>query len=313
MSNIYSESEKLKAELKVFKLRSIKEKVILFGVILLILVELIVVVGFLKKSGFFGKTKPHTPYVAVINFNKEITVDYINKIESKMDALKNDKNAKEILIIFNTPGGSPSASDEFNAYLKDYTKTKKVNVYVESMAASGGYYIISAIKPIIANKNAIVGSIGVIMPHYVIEKLAKKIGVEDDDIAVGKYKKPISLFKKATPEQKKYLYSHLLNPTYQNFLNVVASDRNISIQKLKKYADGKIYIANQVKGILVDKISTLIQTKKDIKKEVAKKFNLKEKDIKFYSISLENKKMPFFKVEVENSTLNTLTNGLNLK
>ena len=313
MSNLYAESEKLKAELKIFKLRTLKEKIILFGVILLILVELIVVVGFLKKSGFFGKTKPHTPYVAVINFNKEITVDYINKIESKMDALKNDKNAKEILIIFNTPGGSPSASDEFNAYLKDYTKTKKVNVYVESMAASGGYYIISAIKPIIANKNAIVGSIGVIMPHYVIEKLAKKIGVEDDDIAVGKYKKPISLFKKATPEQKKYLYSHLLNPTYQNFLNVVASDRNISIQKLKKYADGKIYIANQVKGILVDKISTLIQTKKDIKKEVAKKFNLKEKDIKFYSISLENKKMPFFKVEVENSTLNTLTNGLNLK
>jgi len=313
MSNLYIESEKLKAELKIFKLRTLKEKVILFGVILLILVELIVVVGFLKKSGFFGKTKPHTPYVAVINFNKEITVDYINKIESKMDALKNDKNAKEILIIFNTPGGSPSASDEFNAYLKDYTKTKKVNVYVESMAASGGYYIVSAIKPIIANKNAIVGSIGVIMPHYVIGKLAKKIGVENDDIAVGKYKKPISLFKKATPEQKKYLYSHLLNPTYQNFLNVVASDRNISIQKLKKYADGKIYIANQVKGILVDKISTLIQTKKDIKKEVAKKFNLKEKDIKFYSISLENKKMPFFKVEVENSTLNTLTNGLNLK
>jgi len=313
MSNLYIESEKLKAELKIFKLRTLKEKVILFGVILLILVELIVLVGFLKKSGFFGKTNPHTPYVAVINFNKEITVDYINKIESKMDALKNDKNAKEILIIFNTPGGSPSASDEFNAYLKDYTKTKKVNVYVESMAASGGYYIVSAIKPIIANKNAIVGSIGVIMPHYVIGKLAKKIGVENDDIAVGKYKKPISLFKKATPEQKKYLYSHLLNPTYQNFLNVVASDRNISIQKLKKYADGKIYIANQVKGILVDKISTLIQTKKDIKKEVAKKFNLKEKDIKFYSISLENKKMPFFKVEVENSTLNTLTNGLNLK
>ena len=313
MSNIYSESEKLKAELKIFKLRSLKEKIILFGVILLILVELIVVVGFLKKSGFFGKNEPKTPYIAVINFNKEITVDYINKIESKMDALKNDKNAKEVLIVFNTPGGSPSASDEFNAYLKDYTKTKKVNVYVESMAASGGYYIVSAIKPIIANKNAIVGSIGVIMPHYVIGKLAKKIGVENDDIAVGKYKKPISLFKKATPAQKKYLYSHLLNPTYQNFLNVVATDRNISIKKLKTYADGKIYIANQVKGILVDKISSLVQTKIDIKKEVAKKFNLKEKDIKFYSISLEDKKMPFFKVEIQNSTLHTLTNGLNLK
>jgi protease-4 len=313
MSNLYNESEKLKAELKIFKLKSLKEKIILFGVILLILVELVVVVSFLKKSGFFGSTKPNNPYVAVINLNKEITVNYINKIEEKMEALKNDKNTKEILIVFNTPGGSPSASDEFNAYLKDYTKTKKINVYVESMAASGGYYIVSAIKPIIANKNAVVGSIGVIMPHYVIGKLAKKLGIENDDITIGKYKKPISLFEKTSKNQKRYLYSHLLNPTYNNFLNVVANDRNISLKKLKIYADGKIYIANQVKGILVDKISTLVQTKNEIKKEVAKKFKLKEKDIKFYSILLEDKKMPFFKVEVENTTLNTLTNGLNLK
>jgi protease-4 len=311
MSNLYSESEKLKAELKVFKIKATKEKLVLFGVILLLLVEIIFVVSFLKKSGLFGNNKPTNPYVAVINFNKEITVDYINQIESKMEALKQDKDAKEILIVFNTPGGSPSASDEFNAYLKDYTKTKKVNVYVESMAASGGYYIVSAIKPIIANKNAVVGSIGVIMPHYVIGKLAKKLGVEQDNIAVGKYKEPISLFKKATPEQKKYLYSHLLNPTYENFLNVVSKDRNISIDKLKKYADGKIYIANKVKGILVDKISTLIDTKKEIQKEINKKYKIK--DIKFYNISLEKKQLPFFKIEVENSTLNTLTNGINLK
>ena len=311
MANIYAESEKLKAELKIFKLKATKEKIILFGVILLILVELFFVIGFLKKSGLFGETNPTKPYVAVIDFNKEITVNYINKIMSKMEKLKEDKDAKEILIVFNTPGGSPSASDEFNAYLKDYTKTKKVNVYIESMAASGGYYIISAIKPIIANKNAVVGSIGVIMPHYVIGKLAKKIGIEQDNISVGKYKEPISLFKKASKEQKQYLYSHLLNPTYQNFLNVVAHDRNISIDKLKKYADGKIYIANQVKGILVDKISTFIETKNQIKKEIKKKYNLK--DIKFYRISLDKKQLPFFKIEVENNTLNSLTNGLNLK
>ena len=313
MSNIYAESEKLKAELKIFKLKSLKEKIILFGVILLILIELVFVISFLKKSGIFGHSNPTKPYIAVINFNKEITVDYINKIESKMEAIKADKDAKEVLIIFNTPGGSPSASDEFNAYLKEYTKTKKVNVYVESMAASGGYYIVSAIKPIIANKNAVVGSIGVIMPHYVIGQLAKKVGVEEDNIAVGKYKEPISLFKKASPEQKQYLYSHLLNPTYQNFLSVVSHDRNISIDKLKQYADGKIYIANQVKGILVDKISTLVATKNEIKKEVAKKYNIKPKDIKFYTISLEKKSLPFFKIEVENTTLKTLTNGLNLK
>ena len=311
MSNLYIESEKLKAELKVFKIKATKEKVILFGVILLILMEIIFVFSFLKKSGMFGENNPSKPYIAVINFNKQITVDYINKIIAKMEAIKKDKDAKEVLIVFNTPGGSPSASDEFNAYLKDYTKTKKVNVYIESIAASGGYYIVSAIKPIIANKNAIVGSIGVIMPHYVIGKLAKKVGIEQDNIAVGKYKEPVSLFTKVSKSQKEYLYSHLLNPTYQNFLNVVSQDRNISIDKLKKYADGKIYIANQVKGILVDKISTLIETKNEIKKRIQKTYKLK--NVEFYNIPLEKKQLPFFKIEVENSTLNTLTNGLNLK
>ena len=313
MDNIYFESEKLKEELKIFKLKQLKEKFVLFGVGILLLVELILLLNFLKGSGIFGKTKPQNPYIAVINFDKQVTIDYVHKIISKMEKLKEDKDAKEILILFNTPGGSPSASDEFNAYLKDYTKSKKVNVYVESMAASGGYYIISAIKPIIANKNAVVGSIGVIMPHYVFGELAKKVGVEEDDIAVGKYKKPVSLFEKVSEEQKQYLYSHLLNPTYENFLNVVARDRNISVEELKKYADGKIYLATKVKGILVDKISTLVEVKNSIKEEVAKKFKLDKDKIKFYTISLKDKQLPFFKIEVENSTLNTLTKGLNLQ
>jgi len=41
------------------------------------------------------------------------------------------------------------------------------------------------------------------MPHFVIGKLAKKIGVEEDDITVGKYKKIVSLFKKSNTEREK--------------------------------------------------------------------------------------------------------------
>ena len=288
MENEFKENEKLKAELKIFKLKALKEKVVLFGVSLLILAELVFLLAAFKNT--FIKKRVNKPFIAVININKEITVSYINTLMSKMNVLKKDNNCKEYLLIFNTPGGSPSASDEFNAYLKNLNKTKKVNVYVESMAASGGYYIISAIKPIIANKNAVVGSIGVIMPHFVIGKLAKKIGIEEDTITVGKYKEPVSFFKKATPEQKKYLLSHLLLPTYNNFLKTVAQDRNISVDKLKKYADGKIYIASMVKGILVDKISNLIAVKENLKK--------KYKNIKFLNISLQKKKLPFFNIKL---------------
>ncbi len=283
------ENEKLKAELKIFKIKALKEKVVLFGVVLLIIAEALFLLSFFKSS--FGLKKPvNKPYVAVININKTITVEYIDKLTKKMNALLKDKNCKEYLLIFNTPGGSPSASDEFNAYLKYINKKKRVNVYVESMAASGGYYIISAIKPIIANKNAVVGSIGVIMPHFVIKKLADKIGIEEDSLAIGKYKQPVSWFRKFNQKDKEYLKKHLLLPTYENFLKTVARDRNISIETLKKYADGKIYIASIVKGILVDKISTLIQTKEDIKKRLGK--------VEFYEIPLERKKVPFFNIKL---------------
>ena len=280
--------EKLKAELKIFKLRALREKIVIFGVILLILAEFFMLISFFKGS--FLKKELHKPYIAVININKTITTSYIDKLMAKMDALKKDKNCKEFLLIFNTPGGSPSASDEFNAYLKYINKIKKVNVYVESMAASGGYYIISAIKPIIANKNAVVGSIGVIMPHFVLKKLADKIGVEEDSLTIGKYKEPVSWFRKFSKEDKEYLKKHLLLPTYENFLKTVAQDRNISIDKLKKYADGKIYVATLVKGILVDKISNLIDVKENLKK--------KYKKIEFVNISLEKKKVPFFNIKL---------------
>jgi len=296
---MYEENEKLKAELKIFKIKALKEKVVLFGIILLILAELVVLGFFLKQT--LSPSVPVTkPYVAVININKTITVDYIDKLIEKMDKLKKDDNCKEYLLVFNTPGGSPSASDEFNAYLKFLNKSKKVNVYVESMAASGGYYIISAVKPIVANKNAVVGSIGVIMPHYVIGELAKKVGVEEDDIAVGKYKKPISLFKKATPEEKKYLLNNLLLPTYENFLKTVAEDRNISLEKLKEYADGKIFIATKVKGVLVDKISTLSAFKNEIKKRLG--------DVEFVTIRLDKKKFPYLNIKLD-SDLGELLKG----
>jgi protease-4 len=285
------ENEKLKAELKIYKIKALKEKVVLFGVVLVILAEIVFLVSIFKKN-FSTAKRVNKPYVAVFNLNKTITVNYIHTLTKRMQSLLKDKNCKEYLLIFNTPGGSPSASDEFNAFLKWINKKKKVNVYVESMAASGGYYIISAIKPIVANKNAVVGSIGVIMPHFVIKKLADKVGVEEDSLSIGKYKQPVSLFRKFSDKDKEYLKKHLLLPTYDNFLQTVANDRNISVDKLKQYADGKIYVASIVKGVLVDKISTLIEYKEEIKKRLGK-------ETKFIDISLAKKKpFPFFNIKL---------------
>jgi protease-4 len=309
MDNLEQENKKLQSELKIYKIKALKEKIVLVGVLMLVIAEVIFLFSLVKNSSLFSKnSKPIEPFIATIHINQAITTEYIHKIVNKIEKVKENKNLKEFLVIINSPGGSPSASDEMNAYLKELNRYKKVNLYVESMAASGAYYIATAIKPIVSNRNAVVGSIGVIMPHIVIKKLADKIGIESDNISVGKYKEPISAFEKASPQQKEYLNKNLLNPTYENFLEVVSNDRNISIKELKKYADGKIFIANQVKSILVDEISTLVEYKKSIKTRVSKELNIENKKITFVELDFEDKKFPFLNVKVESDTLKEFGN-----
>ncbi len=270
----------------------------IIGVILI--AELLFIGMYFVKSGLLGTTVSAGKKIAVIHYDKEVTEAYTAKIMEKMDRIRENKSYKEILFVMASPGGSPTASEELSEYLKFFQKTKPITMYVSSIAASGGYYIASAIKPLIANKNAIIGSIGVIMPHYNLGELAKKIGITEDYLAAGKYKKPISMFKEIDDENRKYMTEHLLKPTYENFINAVAVNRGISRDKLLPFADGKIYIANapEVKGVLVDKISSLYK----IKKALRKKYGA---EIAFEKVEIE-KKYPFLpeiKVDIGLETL----------
>jgi len=264
------EIAKLKGELFIGKI-----KILFF--ILIVLLEVYVISQFLMKNNIL-ESEPIGPKIAVVNFNQEITDIYVNKIMVDIDAALENKDYKELLFIMNSPGGSPTASEELSEYLKEITKKIKVTMYIQSIAASGGYYIASSIKPLIANKNAIVGSIGVIMPHYNFGELAEKIGIEEDFLAAGKYKKPISMLKKIDSENKEYLTKQVLSPMYENFLESVAINRGLNVDKLRPFAEGKIYIANskEIKNVLIDDISTLYFVKEKMKK--------KYKKISFYSI-----------------------------
>ena len=259
-------------------------KIAMFMIFLIL--EIFLIVLFIKNNNLL-KTEPIGDKIAIVEFNKEINTKYVHEIMSEMDEVKNKKDYKEILFIMNSPGGSPAASEEMSEYLKDYTKTKKITMYVEGMAASGGYYIASSIKPLIANKNAIVGSIGVIMPHYNISDLAKKIGVEEDYLAAGKYKKPISPFRKITQEDEDYIVKQIISPMYENFMKSVAINRDIKLEKVRELAEGKVYLANdpEIKNFLVDEISALYKIQKDMREKYPK--------IKFYNITQKENKSIF--------------------
>lgn len=295
------ESFKKREEVHKYEMKAIKKQIFISNlkvwiIGLILIAELVFIVQFFKKQGFFGEVSSAHSKVAVVRYNKEVTEEFTTKVMEKMDAIREDKSYKSVLFIMGSPGGSPTASEELSEYLKAYQKDVNITMYVDSIAASGGYYIASAVKPLIANKNAIVGSIGVIMPHYNLGELAKKVGIEEDYLAAGKFKKPISMLAKIDKENKAYMINNLLKPTYDNFINAVATNRGLTSADIIPFAEGKIFIANvpEIKGILVDEISSLYQVKAKIRKA------LKSKDMDFVNVDLEEQPsfLPTVKVDL---------------
>jgi protease-4 len=263
--------------------------------IIFLIFEFFIIGVFLYKNGLIdinekeGKNK-----IAVVNMNKVITSAYIFKTIDKIEKIVNKDEYKEILFIMNSPGGSPTASEEMSNYLREINKVKKITMYVGGYALSGGYYIASAIKPLKANKNALVGSIGVILQHYNISKLAQTIGIEENTITKGKFKQPLSIFKKTDENQTKYLNENMLQPTYHNFIEAVAINRGLDYNTILKYAEGMIFVANspKIKGILVDEITSLYKIRADYKKRFGK-------NVKFINITKEKKPFNLLNTKVD--------------
>jgi len=297
---LFQQKEQIhKTELKALKRQIFVSNLKAWIIGLILLVEIIFIIGFLKKSGVLGEESSSNNKIAVIRYNKEVTEDFTTKVMEKMDSVRDDETFKSVLFIMGSPGGSPTASEELSEYLKEFQKDKNITMYVDSIAASGGYYIASAVKPLIANKNAIVGSIGVIMPHYNLGELAKKVGVEEDFMAAGEFKKPISFFAKIDDKNRKYMTEHLLKPTYENFVASVAKNRGVSKEQILKVAEGKIYIANvpEIKGVLVDEVSSLYKVKKMMRQTYGD-------DIDFVDVPLDKEPsfLPQVKVDVDLKT-----------
>jgi protease-4 len=284
---------------------SSKIKIIAF--VIFVIFEIFIIFNYAKKMGLIEANISNDNKIIMYNFNKQITTKTISTAMSNIDKIMKDKKSKGLLFVMNSPGGSPAASEEMSEYLKIVSKDFPIYMYVEEIAASGGYYIASSIKPLYTNPNAIIGSIGVIMPHFNIGELANKLGVEEDNFSYGKYKEPISLFRKLNKEDKKYLNDHMLEPMYNNFLNALSKNRGIKKEEIIKLADGKIYLGNdkRIKNILIDSVTSLTALKNKIKKETS--FEIEEfKDPK------ENSLFSGFKTELK-LNIDDIKNSIGLK
>ena len=142
------------------------------------------------------------------------------------------KKAKAIAISINSPGGSPVQSHLIYNYIRKQAKKnkKKVLVFAEDVAASGGYLIACAGDEIYANSSSIVGSIGVIYTSFGLQELIKKAGIQRRIYTAGKNKSTLDPFVEEKQEDIERLKKIQLD-LHADFIKVVEESR---LKKLKK-------------------------------------------------------------------------------
>ncbi len=184
--------------------------------------------------------------------------DILSKVYYRLEKASEDKTVKAVILRLDTPGGEVTASDIiYHEVLKFKEKTDiPVVGLMMGVAASGGYYIASACDFIIAHPSTITGSIGVISIFPNLEELFSKIGVRVNIIKSGEMKDSGSAFRDMTEEEKK-VFQAVVDELYLKFLAVVHQKRksSLSLDELKKIADGRIYTASQAHELqLIDEI-----------------------------------------------------------
>ncbi len=139
-------------------------------------------------------------------------------------------DAPAIAISINSPGGSPVQSRLIYKRIRDLAaeKNRKVLVFVEDVAASGGYMIAVAGDEIIADPSSIVGSIGVVSASFGFPELLKKIGVERRVHTAGKNKAVLDPFRPERKEDVERLKSLQLE-IHDTFIDLVRERRGVRL------------------------------------------------------------------------------------
>ena len=174
-------------------------------------------------------------------------------------------DAPAVAISINSPGGSPVQSRLIYKRIRDLAeeKKKRVLVFVEDVAASGGYMIAVAGDEIFADPSSIVGSIGVVSASFGFPELLKKIGVERRVHTAGRNKAVLDPFRPENPEDVERLKA-LQEEVHQTFIELVKQSRGIRLKDDPDLFTGLFWTGKRGKELgLVDGLGDMRQIVKD--------------------------------------------------
>jgi len=173
-----------------------------------------VVVPVLRLSGAIGMAAPLRPGLSIAS------------LAGPIEKAFSMSRAPSVAVVINSPGGSPVQSSLLFKRLRQLAdeKRKKIYVFCEDVAASGGYYIAVAGDEIYADASSIVGSIGVISASFGLERAIEKLGITRRVYTAGTNKGALDPFQPEKPEEIERLKA-IQRTVHDVFIGVVKDRR----------------------------------------------------------------------------------------
>lgn len=182
------------------------------------------VVPVVRLSGVIGAVTPLRPGLSLAG------------VARTLERAFGTKNATAVALVVNSPGGSPVQSRQIFLRVRQLATEKKlpVLVFVEDVAASGGYMIACAGDEIFVDPSSILGSIGVVGGSFGFEGLIKKIGVERRLYTAGEHKATLDPFLPENPEDVERLKA-IQREIHQVFIALVKGARGSRLKGADDY------------------------------------------------------------------------------
>ncbi|MCO6041967.1 signal peptide peptidase SppA [Thermococcus alcaliphilus] len=204
------------------------------------------------KSQMRGNVSEETNVtVAILPIMGPIDETTALDVISKIREIRKDDNIKGVVLWIESPGGYVGPVITIYKELKKLSYEKPIVAYTGGMAASGGYFLACAADKIIADPLAEVGSIGVLYVHYNLEQNYAQNGIKVNVFKTGKYKDMGAEWRDLTDEEREMI-KRTINTYFEYFLQVVSEGRKLDMNTTKKYGDGRVWFASDVKGTLID-------------------------------------------------------------
>ncbi len=212
-----------------------------------------------------------TAHTAVVEIKGEIAAGADASAEFVVAAMKSafeDEGAQAVVLLINSPGGSPVQAGIINDEIFRMKAKYKKPVYavVEESCASAAYYIASAADKIYVDKASIVGSIGVLMDGFGFTGLMDKLGVERRLIIAGENKGFMDPFSPQNEKQREFA-QNMIEQIHQQFIATVKKGRGARLKETPEMFSGLFWNGQQAVELgLADQLGNLDYVAREVVK-----------------------------------------------